>query len=146
VFSTLPESRFVAVFDTSPDRAAAFSARYGVRPYSDIDALLADRDVQMASICTPHPTHPDLAVACAQAGVHALVEKPMAVDLKGCDRAISAAEQAGITLGVVSQRRFYEPVQRVKQAIESDPGHPGRYGLARCRLLPARPVAWQVGD
>jgi UDP-N-acetyl-2-amino-2-deoxyglucuronate dehydrogenase len=51
--------------------------------------------------------------------VHCLVEKPMAVDLKGCDRAIAAADEGGIKLGVVSQRRFYEPVQRVKQAIDA---------------------------
>jgi predicted dehydrogenase len=51
--------------------------------------------------------------------VHALVEKPMAVDLRGCDMAIQAAEEAGICLGVVSQRRLYPPVQRVKQALEA---------------------------
>ena len=43
----------------------------------------------------------------------------MAVDLKGCDRTIAAADEAGIKLGVVSQRRFYEPVQRVKQAVDA---------------------------
>jgi UDP-N-acetyl-2-amino-2-deoxyglucuronate dehydrogenase len=117
--SSLAESRFVAVYDADPSRAEAFAARYGVRATSDLDELLADRDVHMASICAPHPAHPDLAVACAQAGVHCLIEKPMAVDLIGCDRSIAAADEAGIKLGVVSQRRFYEPVQRVKQAVDA---------------------------
>lgn len=117
-FASLEESQFVAVFDTDPVRAGSFAARYGVQPYSDLGALLGNPQVRMVSICTPHPTHPDLAVACAQAGVHALIEKPMAVDLDGCDRAIAAADQAGTKLGVVSQRRFYEPVRRVKEAIE----------------------------
>jgi predicted dehydrogenase len=45
--------------------------------------LLADSEVEMASICPPRPTHPDLAVACAWADIHCLIEKPMAVDLQG---------------------------------------------------------------
>lgn len=122
--SSLPESRFVAVYDADRGRAEAFAARYAVRAYSDLDRMLADAEVQMASICTPHPTHPDLAVACAKEGVHCLVEKPMAVDLKGCDRAIAAADEAAIKLGVVSQRRFYEPVQRLKEAVDA-----GKIGL-----------------
>ena len=125
VLESLEESLFLAAYDTDTARAEAFAARYGVKPYSDLDELLGHPGVQMASICTPHPTHPDLAVACARAGIHALVEKPMAVDLKGCDRMITAADKAGIKLGVVSQRRFYEPVQRVKQAIGE-----GRIGQA----------------
>jgi UDP-N-acetyl-2-amino-2-deoxyglucuronate dehydrogenase len=68
-------------------------------------------------ICTSHGSHAELAERCARAGKHVLVEKPMSVDLKGCDRMLRAAAEAGVTLGVVSQRRFYEPVQRVKQAI-----------------------------
>lgn len=118
VLKSLDESNFVAVFDVEPARAQSLAAQYEVNAYSDLQEMLTNPDVQMASICTPHFTHPELVVACAEVGVHALVEKPMAVDLKGCDLAISAAERAGITLGVVSQRRFYEPVQRMKEAIE----------------------------
>jgi len=115
--STLGESRLVAVFDADAARAKVFASRYGGKAYTDLEALLSNREVQMVSICTPHSTHPDLAVACAGAGIHVLVEKPMAVDLKGCDRMIAAADAAKVKLGVISQRRFYEPVQRVKQAI-----------------------------
>ena len=115
--SSLQDSRFVAVYDKSQARAEALAARYGARAYTDLAKMLSSPAVQMASICTPHFAHVDLMVACAQAGVHTLVEKPLAVDLQGCDRAVAAAEEAGVKLGVVSQRRFYEPVQRVKQAI-----------------------------
>ncbi len=114
---SLEESHFVAALSTNAARVAAFAGRYGVKPYTDLEQLLGNREVQMVSICTPHFTHADLVVACARAGVHALVEKPMAIDLNGCDRAIAATEASGVKLGIVSQRRFYEPVQRVKQAI-----------------------------
>ncbi len=117
--ASLPASRLIAVFDPQPERAAAFAARFGGKPYFDLPALLANPDIEAASICTPHPTHPELTVACAQQGWHVLVEKPMAVDLQGCDRMIAATDAAGVKLGVISQRRFYEPVQRVKRAIDT---------------------------
>jgi predicted dehydrogenase len=98
----------------------------------------------MASICTPQWTHADLMVACANAGVHALVEKPMALDLKGCDRAIAAAEQADVRLGVISQRRFYEPVQRVKRAIED--GKIGRPVLGTVVVMGYRDEAYYQMD
>jgi len=62
-----------------------------------------------------------------------IVEKPLAVDLASCDRAIAACGAAGVKLGVISQRRFYEPVQRMKRALDS--GLPGRPALAEVVML-----------
>ena len=117
--SGLDSSHLIGVYDVNYERAQALAQRYGVRAFTELSEMLSCSDVQMASICSPHITHPEMVAACASAGVHALIEKPMAVDLRGCDLAIRAAEQAGIKLGVISQRRFYEPVKRVKAAIES---------------------------
>ena len=139
-FKTLAESNFVAVCSRDPARAEAFATQYGVKAYGSVGAMLQDPTVHMASICAPQHTHPPLAVACAQAGVHVLVEKPMAVDLKGCDQIIQAAEEAGIKLGVVSQRRFYEPVRRVKHAIEA--GKIGRPVLATVTVMGWRDEAY----
>ena len=117
--SGLDSSHLIGVYDVNYERAQALAQRYGVRAFTELSEMLSCSDVQMASICSPHITHPEMVAACASAGVHALIEKPMAVDLRGCDLAIRAAEQAGTKLGVISQRRFYEPVKRVKAAIES---------------------------
>jgi UDP-N-acetyl-2-amino-2-deoxyglucuronate dehydrogenase len=143
-YRTLPESHFVGVYDLNFERAETFAARYGVRAYRDLDAMLHDSHIQVVSICTPHPTHAEMVVACAGAGVHALIEKPMAVDLKGCDLAIAAAQKGGVKLGVVSQRRFYEPVLRVKRAIEA--GKIGRPILATVTVLGWRDEAYYKLD
>ncbi len=143
-YSSLPEARFIGVYDVDPSRAAAFAYQYGIQAFTDLEEMLHHPKVQAASICTPHPTHPDMIVACAEAGVHALVEKPMAVDLKGCDRAIAAAGQAGIKLGVISQRRFYEPVKRMKQAILD--GKIGRPVLATVTVMGWRDAAYYQLD
>ncbi|MGD8751196.1 MAG: Gfo/Idh/MocA family oxidoreductase, partial [Anaerolineales bacterium] len=89
--SSLDTSQFIGVFDINRSRAEAFAQKYRVAAYTELDQLLSNLNVQMASICTPHNTHPDMVIACAQAGVHALVEKPIAINLKEADRALEAA-------------------------------------------------------
>jgi UDP-N-acetyl-2-amino-2-deoxyglucuronate dehydrogenase len=142
--ATIDESRFVGVFSRSPGPTQSFAARYGVKAYHSLDEMLADSGVQMVSVCSPHATHPDLVEAAAGAGRHVLVEKPMAVDLMGCDRSIEAADRAGIKLGVVSQRRFYEPVQRVKQAV--DAGKIGQPVLGTVTVMGWRDEAYYKMD
>jgi predicted dehydrogenase len=140
----MEESHFVGVFSRRPEPTQSFAARYGVQAYRSLDELLADPEVQMISVCSPHATHPDLVEAATGAGKHVLVEKPMAVDLLGCDRSIEAAERAGVKLGVISQRRFYEPVQRVKQAIEA--GKIGQPVLGTVTVMGWRDAAYYQLD
>ena len=142
--ASLPESRLVAVCDPSLARAEAIAGRYGCKAYSDVEEMLAGGEIQMVSVCTPHWTHVDVVRSCAQAGVHTLVEKPMAVDLPGCDAMIAAAAEHHVKLGVVSQRRLYEPVQRVKQAIEG--GIIGRPVLGELTVLGWRDEAYYRSD
>ena len=115
--ASIPEARFVAACDVNADRTAAFAAKYGVRPFTDLPAML--KDVDAVIIGTPHPLHAEPAVLAARAGVHVLVEKPMAATLADCDTMLAAAKQSGVTLGVISQRRFFTPVQRMKAAIDA---------------------------
>lgn len=114
----IPQARLAAVVGRDPARTQAFADQYGARAYTDLSALLADRAVQAVILTMPHPAHAEAAVLAAQAGVHVLVEKPMATTVADCDRMLAAADAGGIHLSVISQRRWYEPVQRVYQAIQ----------------------------
>jgi predicted dehydrogenase len=115
--SGLPQSTFVAVCDSVPERAELFSRQYRVRGYSQLEQMLAEQALDMLAVCTPHPQHVG-AVECAAAHrVSVLVEKPLAPDLAACDRAIAACRDARVRLGVVSQRRLYPPVVRMREAI-----------------------------
>ncbi|MFO0805300.1 MAG: Gfo/Idh/MocA family oxidoreductase [Gemmataceae bacterium] len=114
---SIPEAKFVAACDANADRAAAFAAKYGAAPFTDLPAML--KHVDAVIIGTPHPLHAEPAILAAQAGVHVLVEKPMAATLADCDAMLAAAKRSGVTLGVISQRRFFEPVQRMKAAIDA---------------------------
>ena len=141
---SLPGSELVAVCDPATQRAAEFGRLYGARPYTDVSEMLEREHPAMVSICTPHPTHADLVVQCSARGANTLVEKPLAADLGSCDRAIAAARQAGVKLGVISQRRLYQPVVRMREAI--DAGAIGTPVLAELTVLGWRDEAYYRSD
>jgi UDP-N-acetyl-2-amino-2-deoxyglucuronate dehydrogenase len=140
----LPQSVFTAVCGTTLKKAQAFASRYGVQGYDDIRRMLAESGVQAVCICTPHPRHAEAAVLAASAGVHVLVEKPLAASLLDCDRMIAAAHASGITLGAVCQRRFYEPCRRMRKAI--DDGRIGRPILGSVTMYGWRDEKYYASD
>jgi predicted dehydrogenase len=130
---TLAEAEFVACCDSDESRARAIAAKYGVpHVFTDADALLVSGLVDAVLVCTPHPSHGALVTAAAEAGVHVLCEKPLAISLAEADRMIEAARQAGITFGVIFQRRFWPAAQRIRGAI--DAGRLGRPTLGECAV------------
>ncbi len=143
-YRSLPNSELVAVCDVSADRAQAFAAKFGANAYTDLAKMLKREKLDVLSICTQHNQHPAAIEMAAAAGVHAIAEKPLAVDLASCDRAIAAARAAGTKLGVVSQRRWYEPVQRMREAIDS--GKLGKPALAMLTMLGWREPAYYLSD
>ena len=115
----LTDAEFVAACDIDLSRACAFAAKHTVQPFADLPTMLRDVRPDVVIIGTPHPLHAEAAIAAAQAGTHVLVEKPLAASLTDCDAMLAAAKKAGVQLGVISQRRFYEPVRRMKDAIDA---------------------------
>ncbi len=140
----LAESELVAVCDVDPARASAFAEKFGGRPYSDVAAMLGDSGAQAVVIGTPHPLHAAPTIQAAEAGVHVLVEKPMAASLADCDAMLAAARRHSIKLGVISQRRWYEPVARMKAAI--DAGQLGRPVLGTFVMYSWRDPSYYLSD
>ena len=140
--SELQESEFVAAYSRSADKAKTFSRQYGAKGYTDLDAML--KEVDAVVVCTPHPFHAAPTVQALKAGVHVLVEKPLASSLQDCDAMIAAAGKSGCKLGTVSQRRWYAPVMRVKQAI--DDGRIGSPVLGMVTMLGWRDQSYYQSD
>jgi UDP-N-acetyl-2-amino-2-deoxyglucuronate dehydrogenase len=143
-YQALPNSEFVSVCDVAPERAQAFADKFQVKGYTDLAEMLDRERVDVLSVCTQHTQHPAAVEIAAAAGTHVISEKPLAIDLASCDRAIAAARAAGIKLGVISQRRWYEPVQRMRHAI--DAGKLGRPVLAVVTMLGWREPAYYLSD
>lgn len=140
----LAESQFTAVCDNDGARAAAFAAQYGVRPYTDAATMFREAGIEAVVICTPHPLHAAPSILAAEHGVHVLVEKPLAASLEDCDRMMAAAAKHNVQLGVVSQRRFFEPVVRMKTAV--DEGKIGKPILGTVAMFSWRDEAYYQSD
>ena len=139
---SIPEAHFVAACDSNAERAVAFAAKYIVKAFTDLPAML--KEVDAVIIGTPHPLHAEPAIRAADAGVHVLVEKPMAATVADCDAMLAAAKQSGVLLGVISQRRFFEPVQRIKRAI--DAGKIGKPSLGVFLMYSWREPSYYTSD
>ena len=102
-------SRLGALVSGDPVKRSELSKRYGVDrtcPYEEYDALLRSGDIDAVYIALPNSMHCDYAVRAAQAGVHVLVEKPMAVTEEECERMARAARDAGVKLMVAYRLHF----------------------------------------
>lgn len=139
---SLSEGRLAAVYDALPERSVTFAAQYGVTACPHLPNLLDSVDAVI--LCTPHPQHAQAAIAAASAGVHVLVEKPLAAKLADCDAMLEAAAKYNVKMGLVSQRRFYEPVQRMKAAIAA--GKIGKPVLGTMIMLSWRDEAYYASD
>lgn len=116
-------ARLVAVCDIVRARADAIASKFGVPAEYDMDAFLARQDIDAVAVLTPSGMHPAHVIACAKAGKHAIVEKPMALRLQDADDMIRACDEAGVKLFVVKQNRFNVPVVKAREALEA-----GRFG------------------
>jgi predicted dehydrogenase len=100
-------ARLVAVTTSDEQRAAEARAYCGdIAVYPTLDALLSAGGLDAVCISSSTSAHADNVVHCAAAGLHLFCEKPLALTLDDCDRAIAAAEQAGVKLMIGHVRRF----------------------------------------
>src|SRR5437870_9807369 len=116
-------AKIAACFDSFTSAADKFGAEIGCKVYHNLDAMLADKSVDVVTICTPSGVHMEPAVAAAKAGKHIIVEKPLDITLKRCDRIIDACAKAGVQLGAIFPSRFHDSSVKLKRAIDG-----GRFG------------------
>src|SRR6478672_5043393 len=102
----VPDARLAAVADPRPEAAAALADRHGSRAVADPQALIDDPEIDAVVITASSQAHADLVVAASRAGKAIFCEKPMALSLADADRALRAAEEAGVILQVGFNRRF----------------------------------------
>lgn len=103
----LPGATLAAVADPAPGAAEKLAATLGAPSFAtDPAQVIADPDVDAVVIAAPARFHADLVVAAAAAGKGVFCEKPMALTVADADRAIAAADEAGVVLQVGFNRRF----------------------------------------
>jgi predicted dehydrogenase len=79
-FVRMPDMRVLAVNGRDPGKLRAFCTKWNIqRPYDSYDEMLADNDIDIIYIATPHIVHYDHTLKALRAGKHVLCEKPMAM-------------------------------------------------------------------
>jgi UDP-N-acetyl-2-amino-2-deoxyglucuronate dehydrogenase len=140
----IPNARLAGVWSRTPKTAKDFASQYKTRSYLTINQMVIENETDVVIICTPHPFHRQPAIEAAESGANVLVEKPLASDLQDCDAIINACRVRFAKLGVISQRRWYPPVIRVKEAIEA--GKIGKPVLSSVNVLGWRDKAYYEAD
>ena len=85
--------------------------------FTSLEEMLEETEADVLCVCTPNYLHEPHTIAGLNAGMHTVVEKPMAISVDECTRMIAAAEKTGKTIFAVKQNRYNPPVQEVKKLM-----------------------------
>lgn len=108
-----------AVCDPRPAAAEALAGPAGARVFTDHATMLADGSLDAVIVAAPHALHTPMVEDAARAGVHVLVEKPMATTVADCTRMIDACAGAGVLLAVAHVIHFDPLAQEARRIVAS---------------------------
>lgn len=133
-YATMPRVDLVAVVDTDEVRREEMSATYGCRSYETVEELLANEQIDAASVAVPTYLHFSVAHTLLEAGIHVLVEKPVATDLAQARTLTDLSRRRDRVLQVGHITRFYEAVQMLSRHVDEP------YLIEARRLVPSERV------
>jgi predicted dehydrogenase len=111
--------RIVTACGSSPEKARAFAARWGLpRAAASLDELLADAAVDVVYVATPHPAHEAHALAAIAAGKPVLLEKPFTMDAAGAARVVEAARAKGVFVMEAFMYRCHPLVRALVERLQ----------------------------
>jgi len=124
-----PACRLVAIADPEPG-TANLAREFGATWYDDHERLLADEPLDGVILAVPTRLHAPIGLACASAGVHMIVEKPLADSVVAGLELVEAAEATGVHVLVGHHRRYDPAVEDARAIVRSG-------GLGRLVLVSA---------
>jgi len=117
-FAVVDGARALAVASRSADRAADFARRHGLeRAYGSYAEIVADPDIDVLYLATPHPMHHALAVAGLEAGKALLVEKAFTATTRGAEEIVDLARSTGRFVMEAMWTRFQPAVVALRQLV-----------------------------
>jgi predicted dehydrogenase len=114
------DERFDVLALAEPDAGvrARVARRFAIpRTYGDHRDLIADGGLDAVLVCSPNATHARVTIDALEAGVHVLVEKPLAITLADADRIVAARDRTGLTVQVGYMKRFDPAYEAMASAI-----------------------------
>jgi UDP-N-acetyl-2-amino-2-deoxyglucuronate dehydrogenase len=135
--NAIPGVSIAAIYGTNQAKVTRLSQECAAQPYTDFEAFLNHRPLDIVAIGSPSGLHVMQGVAAAKRGLHVLTEKPIDISTQRADELIAASESFGIKLGVIFQDRCKPDIRRMKQWIED--GVLGEVLMADARVKWYRP-------
>jgi len=129
----------VAIVDVLPEKAEAFGALHGCKPYSDLEEMLDAEKPDVAILAIPTFLHCEYVERCGLKGVHVLCEKPIEMNLDQARKLIDNAKKYNIGLMIGQVVRFMQAYVKVKEMYDN--GELGDVMMAylhRSSTVPAR--------
>lgn len=117
VYDQLPGAELVEVVETDPERAREVREQYDVAVVDDVADL---ERAQAATIAVPNRFHREVSVACIEAGLDVLVEKPLAMNVDDAQAIVDAAAEAGAVLQVGHIERFNPAVETLGEILADE--------------------------
>ncbi|OGV36907.1 MAG: hypothetical protein A2X48_16070 [Lentisphaerae bacterium GWF2_49_21] len=112
----LAELHAVAGFD---DKTIATLGK-SVKIYSSLDELIADKDIDLVSLCSPKRSKQKKhAVKCMKAGKHVYAEKPCAMTVKELDKIIRTSKSTGRIFHEMAGTAFEQPYLEMRKIVQS---------------------------
>jgi len=139
-YAAHPDVRLTAVVSGHAERAESLAQRYGAQAFTDLNTLLESVDV--VSICTPTPTHAEIAIEAMRAGKHVLCEKPIARTSAQAEEMIRVARETGVKLMIAHVVRYEADHRKAKEVL--DRGDLGQLRMASQSLCGPAPD-WSSG-
>jgi predicted dehydrogenase len=133
-YAALPGAELVAVVDPDADKRLAAQLELGVDAYATVAALLAARQVDAASVAAPTSLHYAITKELLNAGVHVLVEKPVATDVEQARELAELSRALGLVLQVGHITRFFSSVAKLREEVDRP------YLIEARRLVPSTRV------
>lgn len=124
--------KLIAVANRTEARAKAFAEKENCGFATDYKELLANPEIDIVCVTTSSGSHASIGMDVVNAGKHLVVEKPIAMTTQQSIELIRAAQQNGVTLSVISQRRFERQHVAVREVLDS--GALGKLLLAEVSL------------
>jgi predicted dehydrogenase len=119
VEASLGHARLKIVRAVEPDINGArdFCAEHRLELSDNLDAILTDKSIGAVLLATPHSLHPAQVIACAAARKQVFCEKPLALRRADAARMFDACRNAGVTLAVGHNRRFWPSMRALRDMV-----------------------------
>lgn len=110
----------VGAYDKRPLDSAELSALHGspITVYNTLEEMCDQPDIDLISVCSPHPFHPEQVEIVASAGKHVVIEKPVAIDHEGLERIETAVKNSGKKAMVCFEVKVIGHFQTLRDVVD----------------------------